>query len=366
MCEEGMSRTIFILGAGASAAAGAPVMGTLMNSAIELSRSGSLEGDDKAAFELVFRARTQLQSVFSKATLNINNIESLFGAFEMAGLLGQLGELGTEDLEKLPESIIRVIARTIEKAVEYQVTGGMEFPRMNPPQPYEQFCELLSALRKKERLTDGVAVITFNYDVALDYALQFSGILCDYCLEDRAGLGLHLLKLHGSLNWARCSQCRQVIPVDMGQLTARLRPSHGAKRVHIEVTRMLHSESHCSFPLEDKPELVPPTWNKGKYHKELSNVWRAAATHLSQAENVFIIGYSFPETDEFFRYFYALGAVGPTILRNVWIVNLDPAVTDRFGKVLAAHALAPECFRFVNSTFADAIPTIGEKLGVMA
>ena len=127
---------------------------------------------------------------------------------------------------------------------------------------------------------------------------------------------------------------------------------------------MLVSQVHCGLPLSNKPEVVPPTWNKGKYHQELSKVWRAAANHLSQAENVFIVGYSFPETDEFFRYFYALGSVGSTILRNVWIVDLDEAVTNRFRQVLGAHALAPECFRFVEITFADAIPTIAEKLGV--
>jgi hypothetical protein len=41
----------------------------------------------------------------------------------------------------------------------------------------------------------------------------------------------------------------------------------------------------------------------GNAHTGLSSVWRAAATHLAEAENVFIIGYSLPDTDEFFRYF---------------------------------------------------------------
>jgi hypothetical protein len=38
-------------------------------------------------------------------------------------------------------------------------------------------------------------------------------------------------------------------------------------------------------------------------------VWRTAAQHLSEAEHIFIIGYSLPETDQFFRYLYGLGTV---------------------------------------------------------
>ena len=53
--------------------------------------------------------------------------------------------------------------------------------------------------------------------------------------------------------------------------------------------------------------IVPPTWNKTEYHSNLSHVWHEAAVELGSARNIYVFGYSLPETDSFFRYLFALG-----------------------------------------------------------
>jgi hypothetical protein len=56
----------------------------------------------------------------------------------------------------------------------------------------------------------------------------------------------------------------------------------------------------------------------------LEAVWRRACKELEQAENIFIIGYSLPETDSFFRYLFALGTQGRTQIKRLWVVDPDP------------------------------------------
>lgn len=88
--------------------------------------------------------------------------------------------------------------------------------------------------------------------------------------------------------------------------------------------------------------IVPPSWNKADYHSALSGVWASAATHLSEAEQIFIIGYSLPETDSFFRHLYALGSVGVAPLRRIAVFNPDTsgATDNRFQALLGSGARA--------------------------
>ena len=48
--------------------------------------------------------------------------------------------------------------------------------------------------------------------MALDYALHFNNLPYDYCLSKDIGSGIHLIKLHGSLNWVKCDKCKSIIP----------------------------------------------------------------------------------------------------------------------------------------------------------
>lgn len=54
-------------------------------------------------------------------------------------------------------------------------------------------------------------VITFNYDLIVDNAMQRFGYEPDYALETpiRSNRRIQLLKLHGSTNWGICGNCRR-------------------------------------------------------------------------------------------------------------------------------------------------------------
>ena len=87
-------------------------------------------------------------------------------------------------------------------------------------------------------------------------------------------------------------------------------------------------------------------------------MWTAAAKELSDAEYIFIIGYSLPQTDAFFRHLYALGCVGRSPLRKIVVCNPDSTgETDRrFRGLLGPGAIAR--YEYLTEGFSAAIPII--------
>ncbi len=108
------------------------------------------------------------------------------------------------------------------------------------------------------------------------------------------------------------------------------------------------------------PVVVPPTWNKTDYHAALSDVWKAAADALRTAENVYIIGYSLPPTDQFFHLLWALGSESDAIIRRIVVINPDKQAAERVENQLGPHAI--ENFCYYNYTFADASSTYRTEL----
>ena len=86
--------------------------------------------------------------------------------------------------------------------------------------------------------------------------------------------------------------------------------------------------THCDVPRSRDPVIVPPTWNKTQYHHEIAAVWQNTARHLSEAENIFVVGYSLPERDQFFRYLFALGTVGDALVRRFWVFDPDQTINN--------------------------------------
>src|SRR5262249_48204252 len=143
-----------------------------------------------------------------------------------------------------------------------------------------------------------------------------------------------------SVNWASCSRCGSVQPYMLGDLLLRrggppIDKSLWTPHQTLTISEYLDDVMHCSEPCRAEAVIVPPTWNKGRYHDARESVWRRAAKELSEAEKVIIIGYSLPSTDQFFHFLFGLGCVGRNLLRRVIVCNPDPDVGDRFRQLLA-------------------------------
>jgi hypothetical protein len=283
----------------------------------------------------------------------------------MASLIGRLGDLDTESVRNLPVAMRRLITLTIEKSMKLPVSGGYQNRKAMPPNPYGQFVKAILPLIQSRQ----VSLLTFNYDLALDYALYFSRVAFDYGLRDSSSnpSELDFLKLHGSLNWGRCSHqsCKKI---DVWTLTDYFKQFSwndliDVENVSLNLATRLVTRTHCHpETLEMDPVLIPPTWNKGGFHRELSGLWGKAAAHLAEAENIYVIGYSFPPSDQFFKYFFAVGSVGDGWIEKIRVVDPDPTgeVSERFK--LLFGPLASSKFALKKVKFEDVADDILNNL----
>lgn len=198
-------KNVFILGAGASVSAGGPLMVNFLEHADLLRRNqerGVDEGigDALEAFNDVFTAKRDLRGVYDKSQLELDNIEILFGAIEMGGLIRKFPHRDEEGIVRLRESIVKVIYRTLESKMHFEVRNG----EIHPDRAYHAFARLINRVKETDSRADysWCSVITFNYDIALEQALRAERVPFDYNLDESEPQGaMHVLKLHGSINW---------------------------------------------------------------------------------------------------------------------------------------------------------------------
>jgi NAD-dependent SIR2 family protein deacetylase len=191
-----------------------------------------------------------------------------------------------------------------------------------------------------ESLGRGDIVISYNYDTLMDNALRNCGKLSDngYLLpfekvsssgtwerpDDKAS-EITLLKLHGSLNWMRCTNCDSNLMMryeKMGRWETsipKICPKCGLSGGYLE--RL----------------IVPPLLTKDYSDHAINYLWREASMRISRnVHEIVAIGYSLPATD----------FASETLLRTglgfsrqkeipLTLVNPDEKALDRFSKIFA-------------------------------
>ena len=177
--------------------------------------------------------------------------------------------------------------------------------------------------------------ITFNYDDLLDAALSAAGNWNPYwgygffCQPSANTVstfsqGPHasdqlLLKLHGSVNWwPRLGYAK---PFALDAIVHH----HGWEGI----SRRLFPLDVVARHLEPEPVIVPPVLSKSDLVAQpvLRLVWSLAYEHLSTAEGVTFVGYSFPATDTAARVLFA-EALADLPADAVTVIGLE---TDEFG-----------------------------------
>lgn len=327
-----MENTVFILGAGASHHAGAPLMSGFLDAAEDVRRAVPPNWEHRQAFEDVARGRALLQRVHSKAKFDLSNLESVFEAFETAELLGVWHEELPTDL---PNKMRIVIAETLKQRVRFPKKGAHI-------QATDEYAKLAYLIRRlildKEH---SVTVVTFNYDIAIDVGLEAGQFTIDYGDRDPvahspSALPVSLLKLHGSLNWMRCSVQPQT-HWTVQLIRDALRDGEASKVFRASETSMTLDPVSPKAKLEccgqaclRVPVIVPPTLHKGSLHQGLAAIWFRAAKALSAADNIFVLGYSWPSNDTFFHHLFALGAVGDSVVRRFRVFDPKLEVVSRY------------------------------------
>ena len=335
-----MSNTVFILGAGASCEYGLPLISNFLERSKELYDSTKVT-EYKENYKRVFQAIGNLQNVNSKSFINIYNIEEVLSAFEMGRMINKLpGISKKEEIEQIVLSTKRLIYETLDKSTALRIPS-----RSDPLDACIGHKRLVESIDRQNRENiDACSVITFNYDLLLDYALYKQKLKVNYCLneinEDKASQ-VKLMKLHGSLNWfMQADEKNDVVPLyldDIFEDTKYWLNSGGEDKIFfIDPIKWLSGKNneYNGKSIIPEPILIPPTFNKMEYNKRIINVWRQASLELTKAENILICGYSHPETDNFFKYLFALGISGESIIKRFIVYDPDQELEKKYRNIL--------------------------------
>lgn len=345
-------RIAFLLGAGASAQGGCPVMSDFFRAADTLHNHGLLS-DLSTEFDAIRDARERLFKVKSKTGIDIENLEQVFNAIEMAIFLEQdfADDQGSDAVE-LKSALISLIAAVLQRT---QASMPTEAPRhiksttgaalanesmkVRGPEGYDEFARLTSQLRESAPAIE-VGVITFNYDVGLEHALLAHGVPFEYSFGEPNPGHVPIFKLHGSVNWFLEPDGEQVEVqhVDLAWLSTIVRRwPIDAQRRDIKIIDV--KEIGC---LQRTPLIIPPSESKAALREPLGGMWREASRFLSYADYVAIIGYSLPNTDEFFRQFFNVSMMSDRLVRRVFVANrerADSLVWSRYRELVGPSLL---------------------------
>jgi NAD-dependent SIR2 family protein deacetylase len=304
-------KTAIFLGAGASAAEGAPVQNNLFKEyfkSVNRSRAAGILTSSEQEME------RQLKDFF-KTMFEIDvepsiSDASAFPSFEeVLGLL-DLAELRREafkkyELEDYGKHGNRL--RLIRKYVVLAMAKAIADPLAQTKGLHRTLVKNLEGAN----LLNQTVFITTNYDIVIDNALTSlsennPGQNLDYGVEftnfnrgnqsdwNKPGAGaVPLYKLHGSLNWLYCANCN----------TLTLTPNRkGVIDLITDADVSMDSAMCRDCPSVMSPIIVPPTFYKDMSRVFLSEIWNKAEQALRQVDRIIFCGYSFPDADMHIKY----------------------------------------------------------------
>jgi hypothetical protein len=333
------------------------------------------------AINKVLLFQQALRSASDRVCLDVENMEELFSlAFSQV-------KMPTKDLQNL---MAISIAATLDfsenkknpKRCQIEVGSRDEYP--DPPigfhrvqgssqyesDQYEFFLSVLAGRNRRSQSTRKDTIITFNYDLLVEKAMDSLAIPVVYGGLHGAFLGnfnstryrpdepemigipdplpedhVRLIKLHGSINWMFNPEYAAAASSPASQYKIVILDDYQA-------TWKYQQHSPKSSPI---PHLVlaPPTWNKDlrDLNAPLSNVWDSAVRAIETATRIIVVGYSMPQTDPYFKYLLAAGLANNISLRKLFFVN--PGLQRTQGKEKEEEELKARLFNVIRKHFQE-------------
>lgn len=353
-----MSHYTFILGAGASFESGCPLLRDFFGRARKLRHRGRFQSTQE--YDAVEEFCDVLQRCNAKGRVDFSNIESVMSAIEMAKIMGGLGPMNPEQLMRVHQGLMTVIYETLMLSQSISCRwykASIENANLRAECRVEGYSELAQLVKEMLRRDQNakVTIITFNYDLGLEYALYRGDLAYTYSLgRGEVEPPIHVCKLHGSLNWFVESNGKSshvgIIPIEeydpaieMPAAIAEVLKSNISTNAHDSSMRFVLPSGLFGKFAERTPLIVPPTDAKAEFRPTLNNVWRVAAAGIRKSIGIFVCGYSLPETDYFFRQFFSLAMASDTRVRHIWVgdpeANPEGRIREMLNVDLARSAL---------------------------
>lgn len=306
-----MDKTVYILGAGFSKPAKAPIQSEIIDEILKL-RGGNFGDKDKTIKGYLDEFEKFLSDELFIDPKDFCNValEDVFTPIDRCIVDGiSFRSLDNKKLVELREKIYSLIIFAIKEKLSAASTHKSYV---------DTFAEYLVGQmrpRMADKHHDPVAVISTNWDILLDNSIKraienddHNGVV-DYCcyissLEDdetiKPGLwalgkgkyNVKLLKLHGSMNWLNCPKCQRLYVAFYNKI-AEYGIYRNQKCKHC--TANFRERKTVSNAL--RSNLIMPTFLKDLNNFQIKLIWQNASVELSEAKKVVFVGYSLPQAD---------------------------------------------------------------------
>jgi SIR2-like domain len=368
---------VLLLGAGASAAYGPPVMRDFMRRArrryFELDSAGELRSgppgelfsDLKQHYVRTLNFCLECESASARLHRNWNNIEELYTQADLRRLIG-----GSKETE----------AHWLCDSIAWVIADIYRFSNMHSP-PLDPAIKRLKA----EGLTP--VIVTTNYDLIPEIALgqgnyyypgfsigsetpttssvrSMSSIGAEPTLLTEPGIPI--IKLHGSVNWFRAGE-NTVCHSNPHQLLDRPYKNEGftiwSPFFALSEFREQAKTMYPRFRDEFAPEIIPPMLGKASSRPIIRAQWQAAIEAFAGARQIWIVDYSFPTTDAFMQRLLHEGLT-PKANRDfekLSIVDIEPRSKWEVRlESLLTRSMQAEQFRFFEMSASYLWAWLGE------
>ena len=290
----------YVLGAGVSTTAGLPLAADIL-AAVAQATLGKKDRKELDAF------LEYVSPVFSTEYENYPDIEQFLTMLDVAEDFTRMR--GRAQRLMFPRRRLSKLKRNFLLAMAKLLWEGHK--RID-----EEHC----MVKFGKRLAAGDSVITFNYDLTMEHALNEAGSDWDY---EPSPKRVTLLKPHGSVDWF-WSDDQEADRENFSTL-------------YDDLTLFKGWDFDQDALANKMPVIVPPVAAKTVELADLQRIWQWATTALSRADKLFIIGYSLPEQDKLTE-FVLRRTAGMRIKSKKsppCVVNMDGALRSRFHERIA-------------------------------
>lgn len=290
---------VFVLGAGVSSSAGLPLAHELLATVAER----TLKPPERAELDEFLE---YLMPTFQKDLENYPDVEEFLTLLDVARSHAQFTRTGLafprRKLSKLKNTFLRGLAKYLWGAHK-TVTDTHDHP-----------IALLARSLKR-----GDTIITFNYDLTVDWALQAEKR--DWNYEPNRH-DITLLKPHGSIDWFHADE------VDAER--------EGFSELFTDFTQFDEWVFDAEKLDRILPVIVPPVVTKLIDDPDLQRIWTEVSRSLLKAQHTYILGYSLPEADRLTRFVLRRAVRGRKKSSNIWAINPDGQLRSRFAECISS------------------------------
>lgn len=182
-------------------------------------------------------------------------------------------------------------------------------------------------------------IVSFNWDVLVETALQQTGLTWSYCLPSP---GIAVLKPHGSINWN--GYLRESAHNDFGLWTPIAQGSKLSYPSQIPLFNPGQQEVNPDF----RYVLFPGDPDLPEADPDLKLIWKDIEQAVANSERIIFIGYSLPDYDSFASEFFKERTQG----KNIEVYNPSSSDQQKYVRLFGGR-LTHQDATFSSSPFAQ-------------